>query len=247
MRLGFLGVTLCLVSVVAAACGGNALEPDAGEGFAEGDAETTTPVDSDGAPLAEGYVSHCEELAAALKDYVTCTNQPASEGFFEDVQSQCERHTAQTPTRCASEFRELTRCQARGLEACERGGSSCESQEQAYAGCVSGGYCHDVGGGSGGALPNGLDVFTDHLACQCVEEELQEKLQADEDRAAVADGTACNTADDCPTVCCPCSSPNTEYSAAVCDKSSTGGAGPGVCATDEAACAATSFRCAEMS
>jgi hypothetical protein len=242
MRLGLLGVTLCLVSVVAAACGGNALEPDAGEAIADEDpAETTTPVDSDGAALAEGYVSHCEELAAALKAYVRCTNQPASEGFFEDVLSQCDRHTAQTPTRCASEFRELTRCQSRGLEACERGGSSCGSQEEAYAGCVSGGYCHDVGGGSAGALPNGLDVFTDHLACQCVEEELEE-----DDPAAVPDGTACNTADDCPMVCCVCSSPNTEYSAAVCDKSATGGAGPGVCATDEAACAATSFRCEEM-
>jgi hypothetical protein len=229
MRLGFLGVTLGLVSVVAVACGGNAL----GSGD-EGDAEPTTPFDNDGAPLVEGYVSHCDELEVAVKHYAVCTEQPAPASFFDYIREQCERDTAATPARCTSAFRDLTRCQARGLESCDRG-RSCESLELAYADCASDGACHILGGGIRDVLTDGLDVITDHFACQCRE-----------DDAPASDGIPCNSPTECSRVCCACPASSLGYSAQVCDKSATGGAGPGVCATDEAACAATSFRCEEM-
>jgi hypothetical protein len=236
MRLGFLGVTLGLVSVVAVACGGNAV--GAGD---EGDAEPATAVESDGAQLGEGYVSHCDELLVAVKHYAVCTDQDAPPDTLEAIRKQCEQSTAQTPTHCASEFRELTRCQARELEACEGESlAACRSEELAFTECVSGGTCHDVGGASRGTRPGGLETFTTHLACQCLEPENQE------DQQAAPEGTACDSPHDCPTTCCPCPLPNTEYSGAVCDKSATGGTGPGVCASAEAACAATASRCGGM-
>jgi hypothetical protein len=100
-----------------------------------------------------------------------------------------------------------------------------------------------VGGGSHGPRPGGLEAFTTHLACQCLE---QDEPNEDEHAQAALEGNACDTPFDCPIVCCPCPLPNTESSGAVCDKSATGGTGRGVCVSADATCAATAFRCDRM-
>jgi len=229
MRLGLVGVTLFLASTIAIACGGNAIGLDEGEG----DADTAPPAESDGNALGEGYVSHCDELAEAVQYYAECTEQTATADYVDSIRRFCEADTALTPTRCVSEFRALTRCQARALEACDPE-ARCRNEEKAYTDCVSGGTCPNLGGGSFGPYPGGLEISTNHLACQCRENE-------DEQRVA---GAPCDTPFDCPQFCCACpANPNFEYNASVCDKSRTGGVGQGVCQNAEAACAASTFRC----
>ena len=234
MRLGLLGVTLFLASAIVVACGGNAIGLDE----RDGDADTAPPAESDGNALGEGYVSHCDELTRATKSYSECTEQSATPELLAAFRRICEADTARTPTRCVSNFRALTLCQARALDACNPD-SRCDEEEDAYLDCVSGGTCKTMGGGSFGPRPGGLEVSTNHLACQCREAE-------EEDQEQPAPGVPCDTPFDCPVFCCACpANPNFEYNTSVCDKSKSGGVGRGVCATAEAACAASTFRCEE--
>lgn len=228
MRLGF--VVLCVgVSIAVLACGGSVFSAD-DEGGA--------PPEAAGDTLQIDALAHCAELANAAKYYSECTHQTPPATYFDDIATSCRR-MASKRTRCAAEFEALTLCQADELERCGGEVDACDPEEQAYLDCVSGGSCHSLGGGTI-SEQEPYETFTTHDACECVDDVRRPGFPP-----GSPPGGSCETADDCAYVCCPCG-PTGQYTAAICDKTITGGLAPGRCASAFAACRDTAWRCDEM-
>jgi hypothetical protein len=184
---------------------------------------------------AETDFALCDDFRDLMTMHWPCHPEPDPQ-LVEGVYQQCKERVVKTALDCRLALEQVYDCSGRLLSCPDAlGDDECRTANRRYAECVSGGACHDLGGGQAndGTVSQGLSIFTNYEVCQCTNETWD----------GGAPGQACRSWMGCVPVCCPCPGSTHEYTAAVCDFAQDPSFQSGICPSADRACALTRQRC----